>query len=235
MNLVGIKHGNNVVIVNKDNYHDIDSIARNTKAATMIGSSILSNVSNFLDQFGNISDRGFNYDQKNVVADSKQFCKAKEAGFVVNYKELIQYGLANHIQDGVACPVENLGGIEILDALFGLNLAKQFNFDKASEVDELTQAIKSSKLTAQKQQEDNDLAEAFRLNEIEAINQNHAQQEQLQAAMKESLILEQAIQASLESEYRVAVDHIIAPPGGATVIQELHIEVIGQEEKDFSD
>lgn len=235
MNLVGIKHGNNVIIVNKDNYHDIDSIARNTKGAIQLGSGMLPMLSNVVDLFGNISERNFNYKQKNAIEDSKMFCKAKEAGFVVNYKELIQYGLANHIQDGVACPVENLGGIEILNALFGLNLAKQFNFDKAGEVNELTQAIKLSKLSAQKQQEDNDLAEAFRLNAIEAANQSHAQQEQLEAAIKESLILEQAIQASLELEYQGAVDHIIAPPGGATVIQEFHIDVMGEEEKDFSD
>ena len=205
-------------------------------------------LSNVADLFGNISDRNLNYKQKNAIVDSKMFCKDKEAGFVINYKVLTQYGLANSIKDGIACPIEDLGGIEILDALFGLNLARQFKLDedfagavklskaKVSEEDELAQAIKLSKLSAQQQQqEDNELAEAFRLNTIEAANKNYAQQKQLKEATEESLIWAQAIQASLELEYQGVVNNIIAPPGGATVLQELHVDVMGEEEKDFSD
>ena len=40
----------------------------------------------------------------------------------------------------------------------------------ASNADELTQAIKFSKLSTQEQQEGNDLAEALRLNKIESNN-----------------------------------------------------------------
>ena len=69
MNLVGIKHGTKVVIVNKDNYHDIGSIARNTNGAVKLGSGVLPMLSNVADLFGNISDRNLNYKQKNAIVD----------------------------------------------------------------------------------------------------------------------------------------------------------------------
>ena len=52
----------------------------------------------------------------------------------------------------------------------------------ASNADELTQAIKFSKLSTQEQQEGNDLAEALRLNKVEANNKKQAQQEQFKLA-----------------------------------------------------
>ncbi len=122
------------------------------------------------------------------MKDAQTFCNDIKNGLSVSYNALNDYGLAGLVKDGTVCPIEKLGGIETMDALFGLDLATHFKADlakpvklskaKASEADELAQAIKLSKLSALEQQEKNNLEEAFKLGKIEADNKKQAQQEQ---------------------------------------------------------
>ena len=193
MNIVGIKHENQVYFVNADNYNNINSIARNTEGAVMLGSNALQALASFANLFGN-SKGNFSHAQRGADEDAKTFCNDIKNGLSVSCNALNDYGLDGIVKDGTVCPIEVLGGIEMMDGLFGLNLAKHFKFDadlarpvkvskvKASEADELAQAIKLSKLSAQEQQEENELAEALRLNKIEANNKKQAQQEQFKLA-----------------------------------------------------
>ena len=193
MNIVGIKHGNQVYFVNADNYNNINSIARNTEGAVMLGSNALQALASIANLFGN-SKGNFSHAQRGADEDAQMFCNDIKNGLSISYKALKDYKLAGLVKDGTVCPIKDLGGMEMMDGLFGLNLAKHFKFDadlarpvkvskvKASEADELAQAIKLSKLSAQEQQEENELAEALRLNKIEANNKKQAQQEQFKLA-----------------------------------------------------
>jgi hypothetical protein len=194
MNIVGIKHGNQVYFVNADNYNNINSIARNTKGAVVLGSNALQALVGVAAMFGNIGKSNLNHAQRGADEDAQIFCNDIKNGLSVSYNALKDYGLAEPVKDGTVCPIKDLGGMEMIDGLFGLNLAKHFKFDadlarpvkvskvKASEADELAQAIKLSKLSAQEQQEENELAEALRLNKIEANNKKQARQEQFKLA-----------------------------------------------------
>ena len=186
MNIVGIKHGTQVYFVNADKYNNINSIAKNTKGAVMLGSNALQALVGVAAMFGNIGKSNLNHEQRGADEDAQIFCNDIKNGLSVSYNALKDYGLAGPVKDGTVCPIKDLGGIEMMDGLFGLNLAKHFKFDadlaspveargaKVSEEDEFAQAIKLSKLSAQ---EESDLSEALRLNKIEADNKAQTQQQ----------------------------------------------------------
>jgi len=199
MNIVGIKHGNQVYFVNADNYNNINSIARNTEGAVMLGSNALQALASIANLFGN-SKGNFSHAQRGADEDAQMFCNDIKNGLSISYKALKDYKLAGPVKDGTVCPIKDLGGIEMMDGLFGLNLAKHFKFDadlaspveargaKVSEEDEFAQAIKLSKLSAQ---EESDLSEALRLNKIEADNKAQTQQQTKKQLL--SIVLNKAI------------------------------------------
>ena len=64
MNIVGIKHGTQVYFVNADKYNNINSIAKNTKGAVMLGSNALQALVGVAAMFGNIGKSNLNHEQR---------------------------------------------------------------------------------------------------------------------------------------------------------------------------
>jgi hypothetical protein len=170
MKIVGIQHANKVYFVNADKYHNINDIAKNTKAAMMLGSNGLQLTSNLVDGFSMLSQSfGLPQHQKfnatpaeaRAIADSKLFVKdiqaANKNGMHVSIAQFKAYGFDAPFALDKVVSVDDLGGVEIIQGLFGLNLNGYFRAPAP------VQPVKASVV-----KKDGDLEKALKISAAEA-------------------------------------------------------------------
>lgn len=182
MTIVGIQHANKVYFVNADKYNNINDIAKNTKAAMMLGSNGLQLASNLVDGFSMLSQSfGLPQHQKfnatpaeaRAIADSKLFVKDIQAadhnGMHVSIAQFKAYGFDAAFAANRVVSVDDLGGAEIIQGLFGLNLNGYFRAPAPA------QPVK-----AKAAKQDDDLEKALKISAAEA-----REEEALQKALKD--------------------------------------------------
>lgn len=183
MKIVGIQHANKVYFVNADKYNNINDIAKNTKAAMMLGSDGLQLASSLIESFGVLSHSfGLPQQQKfnatpaeaRAIADSKLFVKdiqaANQNGMYVSVSQFKAYGLDSAFNMSKVVSLEDLGGMEVIGGLFGLNLTGYF---KGVDI-----PAKSAKASVVKK--DGDLEKALKISAAEV-----REEEALQKALKD--------------------------------------------------
>ncbi len=183
MKIVGIQHANKVYFVNADKYNNINDIAKNTKAAMILGSGGLQLACSLVDgldalshSFGLPQRQKFNATtaESRAIADSKLFVKdiqaANQNGMYLNISQLKAYGLDSAFNMRKVVSLEDLGGTEVIEGLFGLNFTGYF---KGADI-----SAKLAKASAVKK--DNDLEKVLKISAAEA-----REEETLQKALKD--------------------------------------------------